>query len=132
MPATQWSPALDEALRPCEQIAYETGIMMTPVLVLGGRLLHQGSVPERRKVREWIQAYFGKRTVQNHFQHTIELLGPGCAKCDTLYDNTRQAVALSGLDDRVSVRKRTDMDYFQEMGVAVTPTLVVNRIVISK
>jgi small redox-active disulfide protein 2 len=106
--------------------------MMTPVLVLGRHLLHQGSVPERRKVREWIQEYFGKPADRNDCQHTVEVLGPGCPKCDTLYDNTRQAVARSGLDDRVSIRKRTDIAYFQEMGVSVTPSLVVNRIVVSK
>jgi len=129
--ATKWSPALDEVLRPCERIAQATGIMMTPVLVLGGRLLHQGSVPERRQVSEWIQEYFTRCADKNLYQHTIEVLGSGCAKCDTLYDNTRQAVAMSGLEDQVSIRKRTDMAYFQEMGVSVTPALIVNRIVVS-
>jgi len=129
--ATKWSPALDEVLRPCERIAQAAGIMMTPVLVLGGRLLHQGSVPERRQVYEWVQEYFPRGADKSPCQYTIEVLGSGCAKCDTLYDNTRQAVALLGLDDRVSIRKRTDMAYFQEMGVSVTPSLVVNRIVVS-
>jgi Thioredoxin domain len=130
--ATKWSPALDEALRPCERIASEHGILMTPVLVLGGRLLHQGSVPDRDNVSAWINEYFGDGVNQDPSQHIVEVLGPGCANCDSLYDNVRQAIALSGLGDRVSARKRTDIGYFVEMGVAVTPALVIDGLVISK
>jgi hypothetical protein len=49
-----------------------------------------------------------------------------------LYDSVIQAVAHSGISDRVSVRKRTDISYFRAMGVSVTPGLVIDGIVISK
>ncbi|MGB5615624.1 MAG: MTH895/ArsE family thioredoxin-like protein [Desulfobacterales bacterium] len=130
--ATKWSPALDEALRPCEQIARKAGILMTPVLVLGGRLFHQGSVPDRRRVNTWIREYFGDSAEGNQSQHIVEVLGPGCIKCNTLYDNVLKAVAQSGLGDRVTVWKRTDIAYFQDKGVFFTPGLVINGKVISK
>jgi hypothetical protein len=130
--ATKWSPALDEALRPCEQIARKAGILMTPALVLGGRLLHQGSVPDRRRVNTWIQECFGNSAEEIQSQHIVEVLGPGCIKCDTLYDNVLKAVAQCGMGDRVTVRKRTDIAYFQDKGVFVTPGLVIDGKVISK
>ena len=130
--ATKWSPALDEALRPCEQIAHKSGILMTPALVLGGRLFHQGSVPDRRRVNAWIQECFGDSAEGILSEHIVEVLGPGCTKCDTLHDNVLKAVAQSVLGGRVTVRKRTDIAYFQEMGVYVTPGLVIDGKVISK
>ena len=130
--ATKWSPALDEALRPCEHIAREAGILMTPALVLGGRLFHQGSVPDRRRVSAWIREHFGNSTQEIQSQHIVEVLGPGCTKCDTLYDNVLKAVAQSGMGDRVTVRKRTDIAYFLGMGVYVTPGLIIDGKVVSK
>ena len=130
--ATRWSPALDEALRPCERIAIETGIMMTPVLVIGGRLVHQGSVPERQRVTEWINECFPGAADRDLGRHILEVLGPGCAKCNALFDNAVQAVNLTGIGGRVTVRKRTDMAYFQEMGVFITPGLVIDGTVVSK
>ena len=130
--ATKWSPALDEALRPCEQIARKAGILMTPALVLGGRLFHQGSVPDRRRVNAWIQEFFGDSAEGIQSQRIVEVLGPGCIKCDTLYDNVLKAVAQSGLGDRVTVWKRTDIAYFQDKGVFVTPALIIDGKVISK
>jgi hypothetical protein len=130
--ATKWSPALDEALRPCEQIARKAGILMTPALVLGGRLFHQGSVPDRRMVNGWIREYFEDSAERIQSEHIVEVLGPGCMKCDTLYDNVLKAVAQSGMGARVKVRKRTDIAYFQDMGVYVTPGLVIDGTVVSK
>ena len=124
--ATQWSPALDEALRPCERVAHNAGILMTPALVIGGRLLHQGSVPDRQMVRKWIHAYWGDGAGVSPHQYIVEVLGPGCEKCNQLYDNVVQAVAQSGNGDQVLVRKRTDIAYFREMGVFVTPGLVID------
>lgn len=54
----KWSPELDAALRPCQMKAVEAGIMMTPVLVIAGELIHQGSVPAREQVRMWIKQAF--------------------------------------------------------------------------
>ncbi|MBD3242773.1 MAG: hypothetical protein GF331_19430 [Chitinivibrionales bacterium] len=52
--AAKWSPMLDEALRPCQDAARAAGILMTPVLVVDGRLCHEGSVPSLERVREWL------------------------------------------------------------------------------
>lgn len=50
--AAKWSPELDAALRPCEEIAASVGILMTPVLVIDGRVVHAGSVPGKEALRE--------------------------------------------------------------------------------
>ena len=128
----KWSPALDQALRPCEQMAHKAGIMMTPVLIMGGQLLHQGSVPDRDTVMHWIEKYFGIYNESNDNEYMVEVLGPGCEKCDTLHDNVRQAVSNLELKSKVAVRKRTDIKYFHELSVFVTPALVINGTVISK
>lgn len=50
----RWSPALDEFLRPYELKAPELGIMMTPVLVINGKIMHQGSLPPLRSIDKWL------------------------------------------------------------------------------
>lgn len=130
--AEKWSPELDRALRPCECMAHDVGIMMTPVLIIGGRLFHQGSVPERLTVTQWIKEFVGNRSGNPRSKHLVEILGPGCKKCDTLYDNVRQAVAKIDFSDRITIRKRTDVNYFHEMSVFVTPAMVINGSVVSK
>ena len=130
--AANWSPALDEALRSCERIARQVGILMTPALVVGGHLLHQGSVPDRREATAWIRDRFGPQTGGSPEAHIVEILGAGCDKCDMLHENVCQAVAQHGLSDRVSVLKRTDIAYFHQMGVFVTPGLVIDGTVVSK
>jgi protein-disulfide isomerase len=129
--AAKWSPQLDEALRPCQQAAPKAGILMTPVLVVAGRLVHQGSVPERDRVASWIREAFGG-AVDASGRHAVEVLGPGCPKCDQLYENVLQAASRSALSDKVRVRKRTDIAYFAEMGVTVTPALLIDGVVVSK
>ena len=49
-----WSFELDELLRPFENKAKEVGILMTPVLIINGKLKHQGSVPPMAKINEWL------------------------------------------------------------------------------
>jgi hypothetical protein len=130
--AARWSPELDELLRPCETKAREAGIMMTPALVVGGRCVHQGSVPGREQVEQWVKHSFGDLSETDRSLRVVEVLGPGCAKCDQLHRNVLQAVTRAGLEGRVAVAKRTDIGYFRKMGVAVTPALVVNRQVVAK
>jgi hypothetical protein len=130
--AARWSPELDELLRPCETKSREAGIMMTPVLVVGGRCVHQGSVPTREQVVQWISDFCGGLTEANQYNRMVEVLGPGCAKCDQLYQNVLEAVAHHDLHESVTVKKRTDLGYFQRMGVTVTPALVINGQVRSK
>jgi hypothetical protein len=83
-------------------------------------------------VNGWIREYFEDSADRIQSEHIVEVLGPGCMKCDTLYDNVLKAVAQSGMGARVKVRKRTDIAYFQDMGVYVTPGLVIDGTVVSK
>lgn len=53
-PARQWSPELDEALRPYQEYAESTGVLMTPILVVGGEVKHHGSVPSINQLRSWL------------------------------------------------------------------------------
>jgi len=49
-----WSFELDEFLRPYENKAISLGILMTPVLIINGKLMHHGSVPEMKKIDNWL------------------------------------------------------------------------------
>ncbi len=49
-----WSYELDEFLRPYENRARDLGILMTPVLIINGKLMHHGSVPEMEKIDNWL------------------------------------------------------------------------------
>jgi small redox-active disulfide protein 2 len=54
----------------------------------------------------------------------IQILGTGCAKCNQLATATQSAVDRLGLD--YEMEKVTDFIRFAEMGVMVTPALVVD------
>jgi small redox-active disulfide protein 2 len=54
----------------------------------------------------------------------ITVLGPGCPKCKTLEQNTRNAVSELGIDANVS--KEDDIVKIMGYGVARTPALVIN------
>jgi len=54
----------------------------------------------------------------------IEILGTGCAKCKTLYDNTVQAVEQSG--KTAEVVKVEDIPSIMKYGVMSTPALVID------
>lgn len=127
-PGTNWTPALDKALFPCEEKAAGLGIMMTPALVADGNLLHQGSVPDREKVRGWLVERFSP----SDSKKVVEVLGPGCQNCETVYQNAFKAVENLGLKDAVMVVKKTDPDYFFEKEVYVTPGLIIDGTVVSK
>lgn len=55
---------------------------------------------------------------------TIEILGAGCAKCQKLYEYTRQAVQNLGIDAVVS--KVEDMETILDYGVMMTPAMVID------
>lgn len=130
--SSKWSPELDEALRPCENQASNVGIMMTPVLVIAGRRIHQGSVPARADVLKWITQAFHGHIRPEDDRDIVEVLGPGCKNCATLYRNVLEALTTANLHERVVVKKRTDINYFKKMGVSITPGLVINGHVVSK
>ena len=61
----------------------------------------------------------------------IEVLGPGCQRCNDLYANTLAAVSVMGAGSNIEVVKITDVRYFAEKGVLMTPGLIIDGEVIS-
>jgi len=59
----------------------------------------------------------------------IEVLGTGCAKCQTLLANVKEAVAKKGIFAQID--KIEDIMKIMEYGVTSTPALVVNGKVVS-
>lgn len=57
----------------------------------------------------------------------IEVLGPGCAKCKTLYENAKKAVEMSGKE--AEVIKVEEIQKIMKYGVMSTPALVVDGVV---
>ena len=54
----------------------------------------------------------------------IKVLGPGCAKCEELLKQTRQAVQELGLE--CNLEKVSDIQKITSYGVMMTPALVVD------
>ncbi len=61
----------------------------------------------------------------------IEVLGPGCRRCEQLYENTVGAISQLGLSAKINVKKVSDMNYFVKKGVFVTPGLIIDGKVVS-
>ena len=59
----------------------------------------------------------------------IKVLGTGCSKCTTLYDNVKSAVAELGID--ATVEKEQDFMKIMEYNVMSIPALVVDGSVLS-
>ena len=57
----------------------------------------------------------------------IQVLGTGCAKCEKLAENAKQAASDAGID--CEVEKITDMTKIMSMGVMMTPALAVDGVV---
>ncbi len=54
----------------------------------------------------------------------IQILGTGCAKCNKLAENAKQAAEALGLD--YEMEKVTDLNQIMSFGVMTTPGLVVD------
>ncbi|MBN2474101.1 MAG: TM0996/MTH895 family glutaredoxin-like protein [Pirellulales bacterium] len=54
----------------------------------------------------------------------IQVLGPGCPKCEKLKHNAEAAVAQSGVE--AAVEKITDINVITGFGVMMTPALAVD------
>lgn len=54
----------------------------------------------------------------------IEVLGPGCPRCEQAHRVVRHVVEQAGLD--VEVRKVDSIDRMVEMGILATPAIVVD------
>lgn len=61
----------------------------------------------------------------------IEVLGPGCKRCDQLYENALSAVSEFDSSMDIKVEKVNDVNYFAKMGVFMTPGLVIEGKVVS-
>jgi hypothetical protein len=49
-----WSPELDEFLNPYQEKAKDAGILMTPVVIINNKIMHQGSVPPLEMLNNWL------------------------------------------------------------------------------
>jgi len=54
----------------------------------------------------------------------IQVLGPGCQKCQVLYERTKQAVQEMGLE--CEIEKISDLETIIGFGILSTPALVVD------
>ncbi len=61
----------------------------------------------------------------------VEVLGPGCKRCDQLYENAQDAAAELDSPEQIEVVKIADINYFAKMGVFMTPGLIIDGEVIS-
>jgi small redox-active disulfide protein 2 len=61
----------------------------------------------------------------------VEVLGPGCKRCDQLYENTLSAASEFDPSAGIDITKVTDINYFAKVGVFMTPGLVIDGEVIS-
>ena len=61
----------------------------------------------------------------------VEVLGPGCKRCDQLYENAQTAINDLDSPEQIEVVKIGDINYFAKMGVFMTPGLIIDGEVIS-
>ena len=54
----------------------------------------------------------------------IKVLGPGCRKCNKLYEEAKKAIEMAGVD--AELLKIEKLDEIAEHGVAVTPALIID------
>jgi len=54
----------------------------------------------------------------------VQVLGPGCAKCEKLKQNAEEAVQQSGVE--ATVEKITDINVITGFGVMMTPALAID------
>jgi small redox-active disulfide protein 2 len=70
-------------------------------------------------VNESVVEYQNKEKIMK-----IEVLGPGCARCMTLYENTKKALEESGKS--AEIVKVEDLPTIMKYGVMSTPALVID------
>jgi hypothetical protein len=50
----EWTPELDHLLMPLKEVSVKEGWIMTPVVVMDGKVVHFGNVPTRDQIRSWL------------------------------------------------------------------------------
>ncbi|HMT74601.1 MAG TPA: thioredoxin family protein [Chitinophagaceae bacterium] len=60
----------------------------------------------------------------------IKVLGPGCAKCKTTYNNVVEAIKQTGAD--ADVEKIEDIEEMLRYNVLTTPVLMIDEVAIIK
>ncbi|MFA6260307.1 MAG: thioredoxin family protein [Bacteroidia bacterium] len=58
---------------------------------------------------------------------TIKVLGPGCAKCKTTYNNVLEAVKHSGIE--AEVIKVEDIEEMMKYNILTTPVLIIDEVI---
>lgn len=61
---------------------------------------------------------------------TIRIVGSGCSNCENLFQLCKIVAAENKLD--AEIQKITDKDKFTELGVWMTPALIVNGKILSQ
>jgi small redox-active disulfide protein 2 len=56
----------------------------------------------------------------------IKVLGPGCPKCRTMYNNVLQAMQQTGIE--ATVQKIEDIEVMMQYNVLTTPVLMVDGV----
>ncbi len=59
----------------------------------------------------------------------VQVLGPGCARCKLVEENTRKAAKDVGLE--CEILKVTDINTIMHMGVMATPGIAIDGVVVS-
>lgn len=60
----------------------------------------------------------------------IKVLGPGCPKCKTTYNNVLEALKQTGID--AEVQKIEDIETMMQYNVLTTPVLIINNVAVVK
>ncbi|PZX60853.1 thioredoxin family protein [Hydrotalea sandarakina] len=60
----------------------------------------------------------------------IKVLGPGCPKCKTTYNNVLEAIKQTGID--AEVQKIEDIETMMQYNVLTTPVLMINEVTVVK
>ena len=58
---------------------------------------------------------------------TIKVLGPGCAKCKTTFNNVQEAVKQLGIE--AEIIKIEDVEEMMKYNVLTTPVLLVDEVI---
>ncbi|MBI2301348.1 MAG: thioredoxin family protein [Armatimonadetes bacterium] len=78
---------------------------------------------------ERMYAEHGSPAAAPRAEQRLQVLGPGCRRCDALFETTRRALRSVGKPD-VSVERITDLDRIAAYGPLLTPALVVDGTIV--